>query len=446
MNNEHNPIAYRINKVSKLWDNTRLKNPKAKFFQFLCEQEDFILINGFIQIEASQHGKSNDSFLMFSIDFENENQFLYDFIEEWLISFGRDLENHKEWNWEDYQQIKNDFELLSKNDFHNLNKFLIELLISFKKFEAKKDNLIIIGLVPKNISDIQTFNHCIEKIMATIPDEYGLLVVDFKGKEKHKILSSKLHPLFAQLTLPNQNMAGSYKELATQGNPNDPQVKFRKCLFELGESAAKNDREQVHHWGKKLLEITQSTGDRSFWASAHLMYAGFLFQFKDDNTTIKLLDKGIQIVKPEYKSNPQTAGTLMQLYSYKASYYSIIGKTDEAIQNFVKQSKIAEEVDMIEQMILANIYALLLIKDENNNLYKQIIQNCFQKGYMLSDELLKVINFAFITEQYLNLDNINISMSERQAIEQRMDTIYGEKWREYAKKISTSIKPSFENT
>ncbi|MCL9807657.1 hypothetical protein NAT51_19195 [Flavobacterium amniphilum] len=443
--NEHNPIAVRIGKISKLWANTRDKRPQGRFFQVICNQEDFILVNGFIQIEASEHGKSNDSFLMFSVDFDNESQFLTDFINEWFTAFDRDLEKYPNWHWEDFERLKKDYRVLPDNNPGTLNKFLTELLVSFKKFEAKKENLIIIGLVPKKVSDNNSYNSFLKKTITSISNDYGLMVIDFYGKEKHTELVSDLDLSGAQILVPDQNMAGSYKELATQGNPNNPQVKFRKCLFEIGESAAENNRKQVHYWGKQMLDVTQSTGDRSFWASAHLIYAGFLFQFKDDDSIFKLLDKGIRISEAEYKNNKQAAGTLMQLYSYKASYYSIIGKKDEAVQNFVKQSQIAEDVEMIEQMILANIYALLVIKNENNDLYKKIITKSFQKGYLLSDGLLKVINFAFITERYLDLDTHEITFSEKLQIEDRMKSIYGNDWREYAKKISSTMKPVYEN-
>ncbi|WP_136668188.1 hypothetical protein [Flavobacterium sp. H122] len=442
--NEHNPIAVRISKIAKLWTSIREKKPKAKFFQLLCNQEDFILVSGFIRIEASEHGKSMDSFLLFSVDFENESQFLSDFINEWLTSFERDLEKHPDWHWEDFEKLKEEFQSLPKNKSDKLKDFLTELLVSFKKFEAKKENLIVIGLVPKKVTDYEKYNIFLKKIIGLLPDDYGILAIDFKGKEKHTELVSDLDMSAVQIVIPDQNTAGSYKELATQGNPNNPQVKFRKCLFEIGESAAENDRAKVHYWGKQMLEVTQSTGDRSFWASAHLIYAGFLFQFKDDDNIFKLLDKGIRISEAEYKNNPQATGTLMQLYAYKASYYSIIGKTDEAIQNFIKQSQIAEDAEMIEQMILAHIYALLLIKNENNDLYKKIIRKSFQKGYPLSDEQLKVINFAFITERYLDLDNNEMMISEKHQIEDRMKSIYGNDWREYAKKISSSMKPAYE--
>lgn len=442
--NEHNPIAVRISKIAKLWNTTREKKPNARLFQVTCNQEDFILVNGFIQIEASEHGKSIDSFLMFSVDFENENQFLTDFINEWVTSFERDLKKYPNWRWEDFERLKNDFQSLPNNNPNTLKDFLIELLISFKKFEAKKENLIVIGLVPKKVTDYEKYTIFLKKIITVIPVDFGILVIDFKEKENYTDLLADVKSLGAHIDIPDQNMAGSYKELATQGNPNNPQVKFRKCLFEIGESAAKNNREKVHYWGKQMLDVTQSTGDRSFWSSAHLIYAGFLFQFKDDDNIFKLLDKGIRISEAEYKNNTQAAGTLIQLYSYKASYYSIIGKTDEAVQNFMKQAEIAEEAEMIEQMILANIYALLIIKNENNNLYKKIIINSFQKGYLLSDELLKVINFAFITDKYLQLDTNENNISQRHQIEDRMKSIYGNDWRDYAKKISSSLKPAYQ--
>ncbi|QYS90071.1 hypothetical protein [Flavobacterium davisii] len=195
-----------------------------------------------------------------------------------------------------------------------------------------------------------------------------------------------------------------------------------------------------------MLSLTKSTADHSFWASAHLIYAGFLFQFKEEPHILRLLDKGILIAEKEYPNQPILAGTLIQLYSYKASYYSMIGNTEKAVDNFVKQAQIAEKAQLIEQMILAHIYALLLLKNDRSAVYQKIIQNSFEKGYPLSDELLKGINFAFITEKYLALNSANITPSEKNQIEERMQSIYGQEWREYAKKITSSTQPIYENT
>ncbi|MFK7050546.1 MULTISPECIES: hypothetical protein [Flavobacterium] len=444
--NEHNPIAVGISKIAKIWDNTRKKNPQARLFQFLCHQEDFILINGFIQIEASAHGKSPDSFLLFSIPFENENQFLYDLLKEWITAFDNDLKKYPQWKWEDFEELKNQFHTLSHKNSNELKNLFIRLLISFKKFESKKDNLILLGLVPKKVSDYDDFNLFIKSLMTPILQDYGILLIDFKGKEKHTKTVENLQSRAVTMDIPDQNMTRSYKELATQGNPNDPQVKFRKYLFELGESAAKKDKEQIHYWGKQMLSLTKSTADHSFWASAHLIYAGFLFQFKEEPHILRLLDKGILIAEKEYPNQPILAGTLIQLYSYKASYYSMIGNTEKAVDNFVKQAQIAEKAQLIEQMILAHIYALLLLKNDRSAVYQKIIQNSFEKGYPLSDELLKGINFAFITEKYLALNSANITPSEKNQIEERMQSIYGQEWREYAKKITSSTQPIYENT
>lgn len=437
-NNEHNPVAFKISKIAKIWSKIRLDNNKAKLFQIICSQEDFIIVNGFIQIEASKYGKSNDSFLMFSVNFDNQYQFLYDISKEWLESFERELDNHPNRNWKDFYELKREFIALNKID-DSIEIFFRKLLVSFKLFEQKKDNLILLTLIPKKIADYSLFNTFMKRLVTLIPNDYGIILIDFKNKENYNELVFDLDSIASQVIIPYQDMSSTYKELATQGNPNDPQVKFRKCLFEMGENAAKKDKEMVDYWGHQMLSIAKGSGDRSFWASAYLIYAGFLFQFKTDNI-INLLDTGIQIVDVEYKNNSQSAGILIQLYSYKASYYSIIGNKDEAIKNFLKQAKIAEEVKMFEQMLLANIYALLLIKNDSDYLYKEIIKNSFEKGYLLSDEILKVINFAFITNKYLLLENDKITTSQIIDIEHRMINIYGESWREFGNKISSSIK------
>ncbi|QYS90072.1 hypothetical protein [Flavobacterium davisii] len=179
---------------------------------------------------------------MFSIPFENENQFLYDLLKEWITAFDNDLKKYPQWKWEDFEELKNQFHTLSHKNSNELKNLFIRLLISFKKFESKKDNLILLGLVPKKVSDYDDFNLFIKSLMTPILQDYGILLIDFKGKEKHTKTVENLQSRAVTMDIPDQNMTRSYKELATQGNPNDPQVKFRKYLFELGESAAKKTK------------------------------------------------------------------------------------------------------------------------------------------------------------------------------------------------------------
>ena len=203
------------------------------------------------------------------------------------------------------------------------------------------------------------------------------------------------------LQVPNFDLKGAYKQIATQGNPTDPQVQFRRCMFEMGEAAGANNKSKLNQWGQKMLEVTQSTGNRSFWASAHLVYAGFLFQFKDDEKIEELLNKGIAITAKEYKDKPESAGVLLQLYSYKGSYASMTGKKEEALEWFTKQARTATELQLTEQALLAYNNLLLLAQKNKNDFFYNTIKESFEVGYPLKDEQLKNINFTFIAKLLL---------------------------------------------
>ena len=75
MNNAHNPIAVRVENIQKIWNKTRAAKPKVQVFSMVCYTEDYPLVDSFIRLESSAYGRSEDSFVAFSIDFYDKKYF-----------------------------------------------------------------------------------------------------------------------------------------------------------------------------------------------------------------------------------------------------------------------------------------------------------------------------------------------------------------------------------
>ena len=106
MNNEHNPIAIRVGQIQDLWIQRRQECPDAKVYCLTCNQEDYPLLEGFIRLEGSPYGKSDDTILAFMTDYESPIV-LYSFlINEWITSFEADLKKYPEWNWTEFETLK----------------------------------------------------------------------------------------------------------------------------------------------------------------------------------------------------------------------------------------------------------------------------------------------------------------------------------------------------
>lgn len=444
MNNTHNPIALRVEKIQKIWQKTRDNNPKARIFSLICFTEDFPLVDGFIRLESSAYGRSDDSFVSFGIDFNNKKDFFTTLIEQWIWTFEEDLKKNPSWNWEEFATFKEVLPEISKLSIESLKEFYIKMLISFKKFEAKKGNLLIVSFLIKKISDADLLNESVKELAVLAPDNVGFLFLDYKERGQYTRVISEMKEKGIVVEIPNQEIGKAYKEIATQGNPNDPQVKYRKCLFEIGEAAKEKKQEKVKRLGNELIAISKRTGEISFWASSHLIFASFLFQFKDEDELIhELLDKGIKITTPFYKEQKEIAGILIQLFAYKGSYNSITGKTDTAIHYFLKQAATAKETGEEMQAVNGYNYALMLASKKKNEKYTEILKEAFDYGYALSDDALKIINFTFIANSYLESDP-KIDYTQKEAISNRMEVIFGKNWKDSPRQIAKQIQEQYQ--
>lgn len=235
-NNEHNPIAARIGNIQNLWIEERQKHPDAKVYCITCDQEDYPLVEGFIRLEGSPYGKSSDIVLAFITDYESP-AILYSFlINEWITSFEADLKKYSEWNWTEFDSLKKEATKLDHNDSKSLKTFYARMVSSFKEFAGIADNILAITIIIYKIGDVESLNKCMKELAELLPSHVSLILTDYNSREVYEPLLESLKEKACRIKIPNQNTAGAYKEIATQGDPHNPQVKYRRCLFELGEA------------------------------------------------------------------------------------------------------------------------------------------------------------------------------------------------------------------
>ena len=153
--------------------------------------------------------------------------------------------------------------------------------------------------------------------------------------------------------------------------------------------------------------------------------------------------KPYTVVVTLYKEKEDIAGVLLQLLAYKGSHYSITGKIDSAIYYFLKQVAIAKEIEQEMQVINGYNYALLLAAKKRDGQYTEILNDAFEYGYALDDTTLKIINFTFIANSYLENDP-KIDYSEKEAIDDRMISIFGESWRDNPRQIAKQIQEEYQ--
>lgn len=445
INNEHNPIAIRISNIQDLWIESREKNPDSKVYCLICAPEDYQLVEGFIRLEASEYGRSSDVIVGFRTDYDVKREFYKFLATEWINSFSADLEKNPEWHWTDFDALRSEAENMDSFSTDEIRDFYIRLVTNFKNFVGY-ENLLGITLFISRISNVVSLNDAIKELAERLPYGTAFILIDYKKREVYEPLYSEMKVKICIIDIPNQNIAGAYKEIATQGNPQDPHIKYRKCLFELGEAASKGERDKAKRIGNELLRVSREIGGTAFMASSYLVFGGFMIKFhKEADFCQELLDKGISLVLPKYHEEQDCAQILIQLYNYKGTVYSYNKEIQSAVNEFLKAICIAKEMNMKAEVVNEYNYALLLALKKDRLTYEPILNDAFDYGYALPDEDLRIVNLSFIASTYLD-KAYQLDSSTREGIIKRMSDLYGEDWQLSTKELAKKLEAEYSLT
>lgn len=363
-------------------------------------------------------------------------------IKAWIDSFSMDVEKNPDWDWADFSSFKSELTSVSSLSADKLRDLYIRLVTSFKTFVGN-DNLLGITLFISRIGDVEALNEVIKDIAERLPAGVALILIDYKKREVYDILLSEMKGKICLIDIPNQNMTGAYKEIATQGNPQDPNVKYRKCLFELGEAASKGNKDEAKKLGHELIRLSREIGGTAFMASSYLMFGGFMVKFhREAGFCHDLFDKGIALVLPKYHDEQDCAQILLQLYNYKGTVHSYNKDITEAIKQFMTAVRIAKEVNMKTEVVNEYNYALLMALKKDRLTYEPILNEAFEYGYSFSDEDLKIINLSFIASTYLD-KTYSLDSSKRDEISKRMSDLYGEDWQLSTKELAAKLDAEY---
>lgn len=441
-NNEHNPIAIRISNIQDLWIENREKFPDARIYCLVCEPSDYQLVEGFIRLEASEHGRTSDIIVGFKADYDGQTDFYKFLVKEWIRSFAADAEKNSDWNWKDFSSFQSEamsIDSLSREELENL---YIRLVTSFKEFIGN-DNLLGITLFISRIGDAVSLNETIQSIAQRLPAGIALILIDYKKREVYETLLSEMKDRICLIDIPNQNIAGAYKEIATQGNPQDPNVKYRKCLFELGEAASKGNKDEAKKIGHELIKLSREIGGTAFMASSYLIFGGFMIRFHQEaGFCHDLFDKGIALVLPKYHEERDCAQILLQLYNYKGTVDSYNKDIGSAIKQFMTAVKTAKELNMRTETVNEYNYALLMALKKDRLTYEPILSEAFEYSYSFSDEELRIINLSFIASTYLD-KTYGLDSSQRDEIEKRMSGLYGDDWQLSTRELAAKLEAEY---
>lgn len=424
VSNEHNPIAERIGRIQNIWKEKIDRKSGYKIVRLIIRETDLPIINGFLKLESSPYGKIEETPVVMLTDFADPQTFAWQLCNDWLEEYARALEQYPQLPWKEHAQY---LTKIKEADHIQQETLLLSVLESFSQsLPNYGQNMLLLGLVPRLLCGYELFEKWLGEFCKILPSHIALLVIDYTDKEVYSTLASSLKEHCVTIRLDSLDMEGAYNDLLTQGNPKDPNVKIRTVMVEMGKAASKDQRGKLDDLGERLLDIGRESGQASLWLYTYIVYAGFLFRYKDGQA-LALLDKGITLCD-SHQSDSSVAAMTVTAYTYKASYLNYIGKHEEALKWFERTLDYCLlHNDIINAIGVCRKIITLSILNSTKEAAAILLRKILPHLSALDEESHKYTE-TFLVVAFIIFYDKNLTKNERKDLDGKMNKIHGEDW------------------
>lgn len=442
MASEHNPIAQLVHQIQQKWIDEVSPFHQIKIARWLIQPDQARLFEGFLKLESSEHGALPEILVAMLTPFKSENKYSPDLINDWNEAYKNDKKLHEylvsvqkstTWNVED-------FSLKAPQQTMDYDKQFLDMLAAFHEKVVGDSRRIAIALFPHSIYDIDGLKRWLTLILKKgIPDTVTFMIFDHIGENYFDSVFEKFPDDTKTLHI-DLDLDGAISKIARMGDANSPEVQFRKCILEMGKAVQKNDQLLLDNWGEKALQITQKSGLKSMYASAHIVYAGMLFTFRKFDKIDTLLNTGLRIATLGLKSDKVACQPLIiQFHGYIAASKQLQKKTKEAIIAFEKQGDVASEYQLPAMALTPYWQAYTLSKKAEPFRFEELLHKAYGVRKSMQQEELSNSSFAVIAYDYIKWLESKQELEKARETDKDFKEIFGDDWKEEVNKPETSL-------
>ncbi|MGN6211625.1 hypothetical protein [Parafilimonas sp.] len=442
MASEHNPIAGLIHQIQQKWIDEVSPCPQIKIARWLIQPDQARLFEGFLKLESTEHGALPEVLVTMLTPFKNERTYAFNLIKDWIDIYESDEKTQQkltaaqkttDWNAKSF--------LAEKAEHNNTDQTdqLIKMLTAFHAKMIGNNMRLVVALFPYSIHDMEGLKRWLASLLKKdIPDSITFMLFDHIGEYFFDNVFTRFPDVTKSLHI-NLDLDGAISKITKMGDPNSPEIQFRECMLEMGKAVQHKDITQLNKWGEKGLTVTQRSGIKSMFATAHIIYAGMLFNFKVHDKIDALLSSGLTIAKQGLQTEAATCRPLIiQFYGYTGASKQAQKKMKEAITAYEKQGDLAMEYQLAAMALTPYWQAYNLSKKNEPLRYKELLKKAYSIKNFMQKEELENSSFAVIAYDYAKWLEDNQQWEEAKQTDNEFKTIYGDDWREQVKKPGAS--------
>ena len=431
---EHNPIAELIHQIQQKWTEEASPFPHLKLVRWLIKPQEARLFEGFLKLESTEHGAIPEVLVCMLSPFKSEDTYAASLLSDWIKAFREDTKTQEglkktanSWNPESFVAGP------SVQDDTSDQQFL-HMLSSFHRGMVDQSMRLVVALFPHSIHQMEGFKRWLIRLLKTdIPSAITFMIFDHIGENYFDGVFAKYPETTKSLHI-DLDLDGAISKISKMGDANSPEVKFRECILEMGQALNKDNQKRLEEWGEKGLQITQKSGLKSLFATAHIVYAGMLFNFKQFEKIDALLTKGLSIAKQGLELESASCKPLLiQYYGYIASSKQLQKRGTEAVAAFEKQGDVAMEYGLAGMALTPYRQAYTLSKKHVPHRYDELLGKAYAAGSSMVVEEQTNSCFAAIAFDCMQWNRARQNWEEADKIDSELKEIFGADWKGQAK-------------
>lgn len=426
----HNPVMQRLGEMARCWQQE--VRPAHRLVRWMLRPEDHRMYEGFCRLEASPHGALDNLFLFFQTPFRETEHFSHALMENWLQEYDGNKEQRQALT---AAGVKGDWdtavfrEAVTGHLYARCNVLLPQMINTYREWLGMPETEIVLALLPGEMTSPNAFISWLKNWMEReIPEGVQLLIFDHKQSDFFRDLFGQ-YPAHTWTLKHDLRMEAAIREIATAGAATDPQASFRECLFEMGEAAGKRDRQRLQDWGEKALAIGRKNGDRLLQATAHISYAGMLFNFRDHEKIESLLEDGMALCRKSIDQGEESMKSLLlQYYAYKGSHCQLMKQRRDAIGWFMRMGVEAVSFGYFTQALSAYYKAFIFARYKHFDEEKdQAVLAAMKLSDRLGPEEIAASEYPFLAHAFAKNERVE-NMLLRSQVAEKMQEVFGPDW------------------
>lgn len=446
--NEHNPIAHLVTKIQQTWIQEVSSNEELALIRWMILPEEAKLYEGFVHLESTQHGSIPEIFIVLMCPFVSKGSFTKDLIRAWVDMAENDTKTKEALNahgmlffW-DTNPFKTD-EKLNEDEAKTL---FFQLIDSFREASGIEDNLLNLVLMPYQISDIKGYGKWLEDLYkGDFPAHLRMCIFDLKEERFFDPLIEHLDSAYVATLDPNLDYQGAVQQVMQSGNPSQPGVKLQRYIYQMSQATAAKNLDKLNQLGESCLREMRKAREKVLLATAHIAYAGMLFQFKAHQQIQDLLRQGLGITQAGAKEGDSTCQALLvQYYNFLGSSQHLSKQYQPAIMSYEKGAESATEAEQFLQAVNSLRLAVDLAKRHQAESYPELLEKAYSINEKLNTDEIKLSGFLVLAKDYCDWHRFKGDQYKAEKADHTMNLHFGSSWRRLAEdQVFEEFQPNY---